>query len=133
MGVLYYLTNNLITEAATFPFILILLLIIFSIMIIVNSYKREGFEDHGDDEERLSASLLKAPLITIAGIFLYCLLITLIGFFPSTVIFLVGYLYINNYRSIKVITITVISLIVFIYVLFVYQLNVRLPVGILFE
>lgn len=132
-GTLYFMTKNLITEAAVFPIILILLMMLFSISIIINGRKRTEFSDHGDDEEKLTASLLKGPLITIGGILLYCLLITLIGFFPSTVIFLVAYLYLNNYRSIKIITITVVTLIIFIYILFVYQLNVKLPAGILFE
>lgn len=129
----FTLTSNLIPEAATFPIVVAILLFIFAILIIKTGLKRKEFKGDGDDESKLTSSLLKTPLLTFSGVVLYCLFITLIGFFPSTVIFIIAYLYINNYRSLKTMIITVISVVFFVYLLFVYQLNVRLPAGILFE
>lgn len=129
----YILTFDLPNEASMFPVILVIMLSLFSIFIILTGIKRNEFESHGDDESKLTVSLLKSPLFTFLGIFLYSFFITIIGFFPSTIIFIVLYLYINNFRSIKAITITVIAIVAFVYLLFVYQLNVNLPIGILFE
>ena len=133
LAFIFYLTNNLIAEAAIFPYILIGLLFLFSITIIIRGSKRDKFTEDGDDEEKITGSLLRTPLITFIGIVLYCVLITLIGFFPSTIIFIILYLYINNYRSFKKVAFTVVFLIMFVYLVFNYQLNVPLPLGILFE
>lgn len=134
-GVLYMMARELISEAAIFPMVLIILLAIFALAILFKGVGRDEktYGDHGDDEEELNVEMLKSPLIVFAGIFLYCLLITVVGFFVATSIFLVLYLYLNRYRSIiKVIT-TVLVVNLFIYLLFVQQLNVRLPAGLMFE
>lgn len=134
-GVLYMMARELISEAAIFPMVLIILLAIFALAILFKGVGRDEktYGDHGDDEEKLNVEMLKSPLIVFAGIFLYCLLITVVGFFVATSIFLVLYLYLNRYRSIiKVIT-TVLVVNLFIYLLFVQQLNVRLPAGLMFE
>lgn len=134
-GVLYIMARDLISEAAIFPIVLIVLLAIFALAILLKGVGRdaESYGEHGDDEEKLNVEMLKSPLIVFAGIFLYCLLITMIGFFISTTIFLVLYLYLNHYRSWVKVVATVLVVNLFIYLLFVQQLNVRLPAGLMFE
>lgn len=133
--IFFVMANNLISEAALFPIFLLVLLSIFSIFIIFKGMNRaeDSFGDHGDDEQKLNLELLKSPLMVFVGIVIYSLLITLIGFFIATSLFLIVYLYLNHYRSIVKITLTVVIVNLFIFLVFVQQLNVRLPLGILFE
>lgn len=128
---LVFLSMEVILEARLFPLIFLIIMIIFSILIIFKGINRKEFNGD-DDEEELSASLLRKPIILFGGITLYCLLITLLGFFPSTILFLVSFLYINKYKNHTEVLLTTVLTIVFVYFVFVYQLNVALPSGYLF-
>lgn len=130
--IMFIATRSLIPEAAIFPYILMALLLILTLSILKNGIKRDDYGAHGDDEEKLTYDRLKNPMFVFFLILVYCLLITIIGFFPSTLIFVFVYLFINDVKSIKLIGGTMIGIVLFIYWLFVVQLNVRLPTGMFF-
>lgn len=65
-------------------------------------------------------------LLTWGGIFLYYLMFRFLGFFPATVIFVVGAMLLLKQRNWKVILLTLIVLLGAIYLIFVRLLNVKL-------
>lgn len=130
--IMFIATRSLIPEAAIFPYILMALLLILTLSILKNGIKRDDYGAHGDDEEKLTYDRLKNPMFVFFLIFIYCVLITIIGFFPSTLLFVFVYLFLNDVKSIKLIGGTMIGVVLFIYWLFVVQLNVKLPTGIFF-
>ena len=65
-------------------------------------------------------------LMTWAGIFLYYLMFRFLGFFPATVIFVVGAMLLLKQRNWKVILLTLAVLLGAIYLVFVKLLNVKL-------
>lgn len=127
------MSYDLIAEARLFPLIFLIIMIVFSILLIIKGVNRKEFNSHGDDEEKISIDLLKKPLVLFVGVFLYCLLINLIGFFLSSIIFMIAFMYLNKYKSYKSIIFSTLLTILFVYFIFVYQLNVAIPSGILFD
>ena len=88
--------------------------------------------DEGE-EETLTPSLLKTPMTLLLVVVAYAGLLEIIGFFPSTILFLGGYLWYGGVRDWRVLVGVVVGLNLFIYLLFIVQLNVPLPAGQLFE
>jgi len=127
-----YMSTDFNGEARIFPLIFLVINIIFSLFIIFKSSKRENFDDD-DDEEKMSFFFLKKPMLLLLGTIVYTFLITWIGFLLSTIIFLLSFIYINKYKSHKVIFLTTILTLIFVYLVFFYELNVPLPSGILFS
>lgn len=126
-----FLTADLVGEAKIFPLIFLVLNIVFSVFIIIKGFNRTNFNTD-DDEEKISVTLIQKPLLLFLGTVLYTLFITWIGFFLATIIFLVSFIYLNKYKSHKVVFLTTLLTVIFVYLVFVYQLNVSLPSGILF-
>ncbi|WP_180994066.1 tripartite tricarboxylate transporter TctB family protein [Bacillus sp. Marseille-P3661] len=137
--VLYTKTFEFIGEAALFPRALLILFAIFAVYLIYNGLKktkqmREGVEVIYDgEEEQLTFSLIASPMCTLGIVIVYVALINIIGFFPSTILFIISFLWYMGVKNWKVYLVTSIGLNLFIYILFVLQLNVQLPLGIFFS
>ncbi|MCL7748842.1 tripartite tricarboxylate transporter TctB family protein [Halalkalibacter alkaliphilus] len=136
---LYIKTFEFAGEAALYPRGLLLLLTIFGILIVYGGFKKTKQLKEGEDvqsegeEEKLTFSTLKSPLTILLLVMIYAGLISLIGFFPSTILFVIVFLWYVGVKKWTVYVYTVVGLNLFIYVLFVLQLNVQLPVGALFN
>jgi putative tricarboxylic transport membrane protein len=137
--VLYIKTFEFIGEAAIFPRALLVLFLIFSIFLVYKGLKktkqmREGLEIKYDgEEEELSFSILASPIFTLLMVALYVGLIGILGFFPTTILFIIAFLWYMGVKNWKVYIFTLFGLNLFIYILFVLQLNVQLPLGIFFS
>lgn len=138
-AILYPLTYGFTGEAATWPRGILLLLAALGILISVKGARRvtgqrerQKSVDTGE-EEKLTPSLLKTPMAVLLAVVVYAGLLEIVGFFPSTVLFLGGYLWCGGVRDWRVLGGVVIGLNLFVYLLFVVQLNVQLPAGLLFE
>lgn len=138
-AILYPLTYGFSGGAATWPRGILLLLAAFGILISIKGVRRAVAEREGretadeGEEETLTPSLLKTPMALLLVVVVYAALLEVIGFFPSTTLFLAGYLWYGGVRDWRVMGGVVIGLNVFVYLLFVVQLNVQLPAGLLFE
>lgn len=138
-GGLFVKNTSIKGEASLFPLILIILLVLFALFIIKDGYKktkniRNGKEEKFEgEEERLNFELLKSPLGTFGIVSLYILLVTFIGFFPATFIFLVSFLIYMGVKGLMKNVYVISGFMLFVYVVFVLQLNVRLPSGLLFD
>lgn len=136
---LFIKTFELIQEAALYPLILITIFAAFAVFIIINGFKKLDDEKKGkeieldNEEERIHVKLLKSPLITFLIIIIYGLLISMIGFFPATTLFLTAYLWSQKIRDWKAYLFMLVGFNLFIYVVFVLQLNVPLPSGSFFN
>lgn len=136
---LYYKTFNLIEDAALFPRILLILFAVFGVLILLMGIKKTKALKNGEtvgyegDEAPLNPGVLKSPLMTLLIVAGYVFLMSVIGFFPATILFMAVFLAYMQVKSWKVFTFTIAGLNLFIYLVFVLQLNVQLPVGIFFE
>lgn len=74
---------------------------------------------------------LKGPVFVFLLLLLYIFAVIYIGFYISTPIMLIGYMYLLGIRNTKTIVITTVVLMIFIYCLFTMQLGVPLPSGVL--
>jgi hypothetical protein len=97
------------------------LLIVFS---LVNRNKPGG--------AALSVNTIKNPAITVVFVAVYLALITVLGFYFSSVVFLVTYMLFLGARKPKSMAIAIVGMLTFIYFVFTVQLKVPLPRGIFF-
>ncbi|QOY38257.1 tripartite tricarboxylate transporter TctB family protein [Anaerobacillus isosaccharinicus] len=133
-SIIFYLkTGTMPSGAATFPKVILTTFGLFGIGIALFGLKKSKYKNEGViDEDELDIPTIKLPMFSLSIVIGYVILMTLLGFFVSTSIFVIGFMIFYKIKSIIAISLTVVSLNLFIYLLFVYQLNVRLPQGILF-
>lgn len=127
------------SEAAMFPRGLIYLLFLMSILIIIGGIRKakqsedETKTDVDTEQRPMNSTQIKNTVLTLSLVILYAFMIYTIGFFPATTVFITLFLLYMGVKNWKPYVFTVIGLNLFIYLLFVVQLNVRLPMGILFN
>ena len=103
------------------------ILLIFLGLILVIKALRER------EEKASTESNIKYALLSMLIVIVYVLLIPLVGFYISTFIFTIVFLYFSKVRS-KIILISIpTGAIVFIYICFDKILKVAIPVGSLFS
>ena len=101
--------------------VFILLGLILIVISIINAKKPAGKE--------VKLREFVNPMIMLGIIVVYVLLMTTIGFFPATLLFMpAAMLYMGYKRPLPMICVTI-GMNLFIWVLFVYSLKVRLPKG----
>lgn len=133
-------SNNYIITVRLFPLLLSVILIILAIFMILEAIKKGNESEEqkeqeitkDSEEESISIDLIKSPLTVTFIILIYISLISVIGFFTSTILFLLLLLRYLKTPKIATYFILIIGLNVFVYLLFVTQLGVRLPTGFLF-
>ena len=116
------------TQSYTFfaTIVFTLLGIILTVSSIVNAKKPSP------GTEEVSLKSFTNPLLMFLIVLVYTILIGLLGFFTSSIIFMLGTMYFMGYRRPLPMILTTIGLLGFVYFLFVIQLKVCLPTGILF-
>lgn len=118
--------------SSLFPKIILSLFGLFGIAIMVDGIRKGKDSKKSTLEERFRISEAKLPFISLMLIIGYVLFIDLLGFFVSTTIFIIVFMFFYKLRNLKTMLITVVTLNIFMYFLFVYQLNLPLPQGLLF-
>ena len=101
--------------------VFILLGAILIVISLINARKPAGKE--------VTIKEFKNPMIMFAIIVAYAYLMTLIGFFPATLLFMPAAMIYMGYKRILPMVCVTIGMNLFIWVLFVYSLKVRLPKG----
>ncbi len=142
ISVLLYAKSSTMPEgAAQFPTIILTLFSIFGLVITIggvgktraaNSKQAEEPKIADSREEVLSFSKIKMPFVSILIVAAYVILLSVLGFFVATSIFIIGFMMFYRVRSWKKIFLTVFCIDLFVYLLFIIQLNVPLPKGLLF-
>lgn len=136
--IFYLKTVALPDRAALFPEFILLLLFLFSVAIIINGVIKTKKEKRGeqvnqaDEEEKLTFSIIKRPLLFVVILAAYFVVMGYLGFFVTTALLVALILYLLNCRKVVTYALTIVGTSLFIYFLFVSLLNVNLPQGILF-
>ena len=118
-------TRDMPDGAELFPRIILTCFIILGCLNIIAGLKKGKVI-------RNQKNNIKNILITITAVLAYVLMIQFIGFFVSTVLFIVGFLYCFGQKKKSVIIFCIIGVCLFVYLLFIMQLNLTLPKGLLF-
>lgn len=116
--------------AALMPRIVTILLLALGLLLSVISFvelKKGKIPEHTPIE----LARMKYPAIAYLLIVAYALLIDVLGFYSSTLLFLVCFMYFMNIKKLKTIIITSVVLLGFVYLLFNLGLSVNFPTGIL--
>ena len=129
-GFFYYQTVQLPPEAQSYPKFVISLLAVLSVLqlvkMVVGCHGKMAIVN--DDAEVWKGFLPKQFFTFFGGCILFFILMHFIGFYPATLLFLIGmlkYFHINN----KIIVLTLVVMMTMIYVMFTTFLNVPLPEG----
>lgn len=136
---LFVKTSDLPGPAALWPRLTLVLLTLLAAWVFYKGVrktlllKRGEAVDYEGEEERLNWQLVKFPLLVFGVVIAYFFALTVIGFFPATVLFLAGFMWYGGARDWRVYALTVVGVNVFIYLLFSVQLNVQLPPGLFLQ
>lgn len=111
-------------EAATWPKAILIGIILLSALLVIRGLRLT--QQHGD-VAALSAETLKGPMVSLALIIGYAVLMNFTGYFVSTAVFLPLGMFALGQRNWKAILGVTVGLELFVYVLFVTQLQLRMP------
>lgn len=135
IGIGFLIATFQLPEAArTYPLVLISALLLLVTLYAIGSIKKY-LQDHviEDDVKSSFKDFLSNQFFgVIAGIFAYMVGIYFIGFYPSTLIYMIGAMLLLRI-PIKFIAATIVIVIAVIYGVFTMFLKVPLPLGIFFE
>lgn len=132
----FILTGSFPKESSYFPRFFTCMLILISALIIWQGVQKTRHLQKGEMAETgdvpITFGELRLPMLGIVGIGGYIAAIPILGFFVSTGLFLIAYMWCLKIRRIPVLLISTFAVEAFIYVLFVIQLKLAMPSGILF-
>jgi len=133
---LFLKTRGLPEQSAFFPKIILSLFVFFGILILILGIKKtkefSSLDDKKIEEEIFRISTIKTPMVALVIVLVYIAFLKIFGFFSSTSLFIIAFMYFYQVRSIKKIILTLIGINLCVYLLFVLQLNVSFPKGLLF-
>jgi putative tricarboxylic transport membrane protein len=110
-----------------FPRLVAAVLILLSAMLIVSAFRRQP------DAVEKGPSDWKKPLLGMALTFVYLALVYGLGFYVSTPVFLLGFIWLFGYRKPAAIGAVAVLVTLFVYLTFENVLQVPLPAGVFFE
>lgn len=111
-------------DAATWPHLILVCIIILSAMLVINGLKLT--QAHADPGT-IPLNILKGPAASIVAIVAYGILMNFTGYFISTAVFLPLGMFALGQRNWKAIVGVTVGLELFVYILFVTQLQLRMP------
>ena len=127
-------TNNYPEEAGAFPKIVSILVIALCILqLVLSSLKLSSVIKSVDNpkEEISKNTTNKTFIITAITLIVYPILIFVIGFIPSTLIYLVYTMYTYGYRNKVRIALISVGVLSVIYIIFEVMLRIKLPIGLM--
>lgn len=130
---MYLRTHVMPVGAATFPRLVLILFIGFTLWTLYQGVKKTGLLRKGEcTDPPLSVGTTRLPLLTLLIVIIYTTAIKYLGFFFSTSLFIAGFMYFYQIRDWRKMSLTIIGVNLFIYFLFVVQLHVPLPEGLFY-
>ena len=138
ISALFYFGAKEFPEAsAQFPRLFSIIMAGLSVIVIVKGIQstkklNDDLKEDPNTKVALSWKELRAPVYTMLAIGCYILGILYVGFFVASAVFMVAFMWILNYRNIKVIAFTTIVLLGGIWLVFVKLLSIGMPTGLLF-
>jgi len=140
--ILYNISNDFPPEGRFYPKVVLIILFMFGVLITFDGLRKSIFNKSAPtskdnksaeaEENIIKVRKLKLPFIVLILSILYVFLISFLGFFVSTIIFLVTILLLLKVKKVTEYLYAVIGTNIFLYLLFVKLLNVSLPEGLFF-
>jgi len=116
--------SNDIFNASFMPKIYTILIILFGILIIINSFKNKI--------NNQTVKEYKGPIMTMLLVIIYIMAIPLIGYYLSTIIMIFTFLFIVKFKNRFLLILTPFIASGLVYVIFEMLLKVPIPTGSLF-
>ena len=126
LSVIFYMMEGSFSnpDAATWPHLIRVCIIILSAMLVVNGLKQTL---KAAEPGMIPAGLLKGPVVSLAAVVAYGILMNFTGYFVSTAVFLPLGMFALGQKDLRAILGVTVGLEVFVYILFVTQLQLRMP------
>jgi len=123
-------------EPGYFPKVFSVILIVLALVNTVNGVKEtkklnDQIRNGEDVKPEMTWENLKLPVCVMFILLGYAVAISILGFFVSTFIFLIGFMAFLGYRNWRTMILVALGVDIFIYVVFVMLLSQRLPSGLL--
>ena len=115
-------TNNFVGDAALFPRMILVLFAVLNTIMVIQAFTKKGREE----KSKFNAKDTLMPLLYFAGVVVYIILFSLIGYFPATVIMLIAFFLILKVRPYWLIAALTGGYCLFVYLLFVLWLKTRI-------
>lgn len=122
-------------KSSEFPRFLCSLMLLFSVLILIKAARSKTVATENNNSEESSGNViskLKVPAIVFSLTISYIAGIIYIGYFVSSIIFLIGTMSIFGKQKFLTKTIATAGFLIVVYALFVSFLGLRLPQGLLF-
>lgn len=139
MSVVFYIgARNFPDNVAAFPRLFSVIMAVLSLIITYHGIRKgmadaAALETNPEVKVALSWKEMRYPVYTILSLTLYVLGIIYMGFFIASAIYMIGFMYMLNYRKWKVIILTTTGLLGAVWLIFVKILAMNLPSGILIK
>lgn len=119
--------------ARTYPQVLLILCAIFTFMLLVNSIRigRKAEKKESDEAKKMELTIVRDIAILCVGMVAYILLIDILGYITSTVLYTAGAMVFLKIRKPIVIAGVSIGVALFLYFMFNNVLGILLPAGFL--
>ena len=121
---LYAQTIGMPSSPALFPRMCLILLTFLTILMLYFDLKKYGKDPNADGGVHFKD--IVRPLLTFAAIVIYALLFDLFGYFPATILLLVGLMFVLKVKPWWLILAITAGYCVFIYLMFVVWLKVSI-------
>ena len=115
-------TNSFVGDAALFPRMILVLFAVLNTIMVIQAFTKKGREE----KSKFNAKDTLMPLLYFAGVVVYIILFSLIGYFPATVIMLIAFFLILKVRPYWLIAVLTGGYCLFVYLLFVLWLKTRI-------
>lgn len=125
----YTLTLEMPQDPATFPQLILTVLIVFSIIVFTKGFITTIKSKRANNKIDRYLNDSGRPLVLYISIVLYVISIDLIGFFTASTIASAFFIVFFGVRNLRKIILVLLGINVFIYALFVWQLKIYLPTG----
>ena len=124
IALLLYKTVNLPSSAAVFPRACLVLLLLLNTIMIAQDFIK--YPKSSQEKGVLTWKTVRTPLLAFVGIFVYVFLFDKIGYFPASIIMMIGFMLALKVKPWWKILLITAAYAVFIYLLFVLWLHVRI-------
>lgn len=122
-------------ETARFPIFIASIMSVLTCLVLVGAIKKSVEMSKGTASDAagfIKWEHLKSPLIFTVSIMIYVLGIYYVGFFSSTALFIVSFLFLQGFKNLKVALLLAVGGDLLFFLLFTVVLGVQLPTGLLF-
>jgi hypothetical protein len=137
----YFETLSYPYESAYFPRFIIIMLAVLGCMILANEFRKWPKARHSEKSknqtEVAGVSLMRQPkfrkvILIIVSSLIYLILISRLGFFSTTLVYLPAMMWLLDVRKIVTLAFSTAVVVFFIYLIFRVFLKVPFPEGIVF-